>query len=163
MFNEFRINFNNFSYNEVDSNPDANFGVPRVEVEGYPFDRIRFGVSRSESTPGIFNQSSFEIRNIFNMVVGNNNFKFGAEVRRETNDNSIIGGARPLYSFVGLWNLANDAPIFEAVNADPSTGAPSAGDRKYASNNYAAFIQDDWKFLPNLTVNLGLRWEYFSR
>ena len=96
------------------------------------------------------------------MVVGNNNFKFGAEVRRETNDNSIIGGARPLYSFVGLWNLANDAPIFEAVNADPSTGAPSAGDRKYASNNYAAFIQDDWKFLPNLTVNLGLRWEYFS-
>jgi outer membrane receptor protein involved in Fe transport len=78
------------------------------------------------------------------------------------NDNSIIGGARPLYSFVGLWNLVNDAPIFEAVNADPTTGAGAAGERSYASNNYAFFIQDDWKFLHNVTVNLGLRWEYFS-
>jgi outer membrane receptor protein involved in Fe transport len=162
MFNEFRVNMNRFSYNEIESNPDVNFGIPRVEVEGYPFDRIRFGADRSEATPGIFKESGFEIRNVFNMVIGNSNFKFGAEVRRETNDNSIIGGARPLYSFVGLWNLANDAPIFEAVNADPTTGAGAPGQRNYASNNYAFFIQDDWKFLPNVTVNLGLRWEYFS-
>jgi hypothetical protein len=162
MFNEFRVNFNRFSFNEIESNPDANFGIPRVEVEGYGFDRIRFGADRSEGTPGVFKESQFEIRNVFNMVWGNSNFKFGAEVRREMNDNSIIGGARPLYSFVGLWNLANDAPIFEAVNADPTTGAGAAGERSYASNNYAFFIQDDWKFLPNLTVNLGLRWEYFS-
>lgn len=162
MFNEFRVNVNRFSYNEIDSNPDVNFGIPRVEVEGYPFDRIRFGADRSEGTPGVFKETQFEIRDVFNWVVGNNNFKFGAEIRREMNDNSIIGGARPLYSFVGLWNLVNDAPIFEAVNADPTTGAGAAGDRSYASNNYAFFVQDDWKFMPNLTVNLGLRWEYFS-
>lgn len=162
MFNEFRVNMNRFSYNEIDSNPDVNFGIPRVEVEGYPFDRIRFGAARSESTPGIFKETQMEFRDVFNMAVGNNNFKFGAEIRREMNDNSIIGGARPLYSFVGLWNLVNDAPIFEAVNADPTTGAGAPGERTYASNNYAFFIQDDWKFLPNVTVNLGLRWEYFS-
>lgn len=162
MFNEFRVNMNRFSYNEVDSNPDVNFGIPRVEVEGYPFDRIRFGAARSEATPGIFKETQIEIRNVFNMAFGNNNLKIGAEIRREMNDNSIIGGARPLYSFVGLWNLVNDAPIFEAINADPTTGAGAAGERTFASNNYAFFIQDDWKFLPNLTVNLGLRWEYFS-
>ncbi len=32
----------------------------------------------------------------------------------------------------------------------------------YRQNNSSAFIQDDWKIGPKLTVNLGLRWEYNS-
>lgn len=31
-----------------------------------------------------------------------------------------------------------------------------------ASPYYAAYIQDDWKVLPTLTVNLGLRWDIFG-
>ncbi|MDQ3749221.1 MAG: TonB-dependent receptor [Acidobacteriota bacterium] len=162
MFNEFRFNINRWGFNEIESNPDVNFGIPRVEVEGFPFDRIRFGANRSEGTPGIFKETQLDIRNTFNWVIGNQNLKIGGEFRKEINDNSLIGGARPLYSFVGLWNLANDAPIFEAVNADPNTGAGAAGERKYKGSNYALFVQDDWKFRPNLTLNLGLRWEYYS-
>jgi hypothetical protein len=162
MFNEFRFNINRWSFNEIESNPNVNFGIPRVEVEGFPFDRIRFGANRSEGTPGIFKETQLDFRDTFNWVVGNQNIKIGGEFRKELNDNSLIGGARPLFSFVGLWNLANDAPIFEAVNADPTTGAGADGGREYSGSNYAFFVQDDWKFRPNLTFNLGLRWEYFS-
>src|SRR4029079_10316870 len=129
---------------------------------GFPFDRIRFGADRSEGTPGVYSESTLDIRDVFNWLHGNMNFKFGAEFRREKSNNSLIGGARPLYSFVGLWNLANDAPIFESINADPNTGGPATGERQFSSNNFAFFVQDDWKFRPNLTINLGLRWEYFS-
>ncbi|HEY8563283.1 MAG TPA: TonB-dependent receptor [Pyrinomonadaceae bacterium] len=162
MFNEFRFNINRWSFNEIESNPNANFGIPRVEVEGFAFDRIRFGANRSEGTPGIFKETQLDFRNTFNWIIGNQSIKIGGEFRKELNDNSLIGGARPLYSFVGLWNLANDAPIFEAINADPSTGAAAAGQREFSGSNYALFIQDDWKVRPNLTLNLGLRWEYFS-
>lgn len=162
MFNEFRFNINRWSFDEVESNPNVNFGIPRLEVEGFPFDRIRFGANRSEGTPGIFKETQLDFRNTLNWVVGNQNLKFGVEYRTELNGNSIIGGARPLYSFVGLWNLANDAPIFEAINADPSNGGAATGERDFKGSNYAFFVQNDWKVRPNLTLNLGLRWEYFS-
>ena len=41
------------------SNPDTDFAIPRIEVEGLPFDRIRFGADRSEGTPGIFKETQF--------------------------------------------------------------------------------------------------------
>jgi hypothetical protein len=162
MFNEFRMNVNSWGYDEITANADTNFGIPRIEVEGYPFDRIRFGADRSEATPGKFRETALDLRDTFNWVIGNQNLKIGGEFRKEINNNSLLGGARPLYSFVGLWNLANDAPIFESINADPATGGAATGERQFDSNNYALFVQDDWKFRRNLTVNLGLRWEYFS-
>ncbi len=162
FLNQFRINFTKWGYDEAASNPDVNFGIPRIEVEGLPFDRIRFGANRSENTPGDLSEMQIDIRDTVNITSGNHNLKFGAEFRRDKNDNSIRGGARPLYSFVRLWNLANDTPIFEAINASPVTGAPAAGSFQYRSNNYAFFAQDDWKARTNLTLNFGLRWEYFG-
>ena len=129
LVNEARFNVTRWSFDEVASNPDVNFGIPRIEVEGLPFDRFRFGANRSEGTPGVFKETQLEFRDTLNWVKGNHAFKFGGEYRKELNDNSLIGGARPLYSFVRQWNLANDTPIFEAINADPSTGAPAEGAR----------------------------------
>ncbi len=160
-FNQLRVNYSGFSYNEVESNPLGNFGIPRIEVEGLPFDRIRFGAPRSEFTPGIFSEKSIDVSDTFNWIIGNHALKIGAQLRFDFNDTSIIGGARPLYSFVGLFNLANDTPIFEEINASPATGAPADGGRKYRTDSYAFFVQDDWKVRPNLTLNLGLRYEYF--
>src|SRR5262249_23983246 len=120
------------------------------------------GAPQSEATPGIFAENTYEFRDTLSKVFGNHGAKFGFEYRKEQNNNNLIGGARPDYSFSGLFNLANQTPIFEGIDASPVTGGPPLAQRYFRNNNFGLFAQDDWKFRPNLTFNLGLRWEYFS-
>ena len=35
-------------------------------------------------------------------------------------------------------------------------------DRNWSLDNYTMFIQDNWRWKPNVTVRAGLKWEYFS-
>lgn len=160
--NEARFNATRFSFNEIDSSINTNFGLPRIEIETLPFDRLRFGAPWSETTPGIFSENTFEFRDTFRWVRGNHGLSIGGERRWEQDNNDLSGGSRPLYTFAGLFNFANDAPLFYQINADPRTGGPAASKRNFRSSTSALFVQDDWKFRPNLTLNLGLRWEYFS-
>jgi hypothetical protein len=163
IVNEARANFTRFADNGLKDNQGVNWGIPRLEVESYPFDRIRFGgPRRTETTPSVLAQNTYEVRDTLTTIFGSHTLHYGGQIRWEQNNNNLLGGARPLYSFRGLWNLANDAPVFEAINADPVTGLAATGQRYYRTKNIAGFIQDDWNVAPGLRVNLGLRWEYFS-
>ncbi|HEX5873347.1 MAG TPA: TonB-dependent receptor [Pyrinomonadaceae bacterium] len=162
--NEARFNFTRFAFNEVESSTNTNFGIPRVEVENLLTEgrRIRFGANQAETTPGIFSQTTFEFRDIVNHVRGNHGFRFGGELRRERNDDNLNGASRPLYTFAGLFNFANDAPLFYQINADPQTGGAANAQRHFRSGGYGLFFQDNWKARPNLTLMLGLRYEYYD-
>ncbi len=163
MINEARFNITRWGFNEVESNPDSNFGLPYVHIESINNDpnRIRFGAPWGQNTPGQINEKQFEFRDTLTNIIGNHVLKIGGEYRRDLNSNSEVGFARPLYTFKGLWNFANDTPIFEQVVADPS-GKPVNNNSKFHTGDLGFFVQDDWKFRPNLTLNLGLRWEYFA-
>ena len=162
MVNEARVNATRFAFNEVESSSETNFGIPRIEIENLPFDRIRFGAPRAETTPGIFAQNTFEVRDTLRWVRGSMAWSFGGEHRWEQKNDNLAGGARPLFTFAGLFNFANDAPLFYSITADPRTGGLGQSVRYFRSSTSAFFAQNDWKVRPNLTVNLGLRWEYFS-
>lgn len=161
MVNEVRFNYTRLKINEIDANPDLDFGLPRVEIQDVFGGRIRFGAPRGEQTPGFFNQKTIDIRDILTNVAGNHTLKFGAEYRKEINASGSPGGARPIYSFRHMWNFPNGTPLSQSINAD-ATGTPRPNDVPYNTANIAFFIQDNWKFRPNLTLNFGLRWEYFA-
>jgi Carboxypeptidase regulatory-like domain/TonB dependent receptor len=162
MVNEARINATRFAFNEIESSINTNFGIPRIEIENLPGNRIRFGAPYSETTPGIFAENTYEFRDTLRKLAGNHALSFGVEIRKEQDNNNLIGGARPLFTFAGLFNFANDAPLFYQINANPRTGGPPVSQRYFRSDTYALFAQDDWKFRPNVTFNLGLRYEYFT-
>ena len=118
MLNEFRFNYTKWGYNEIDANPDTNWGLPRVEIEAIWGDRLRFGAARGETTPGVFRQTQMDFRDTLTYIKGNHTLLFGGQYRRELNNSSAPGGARPLYSFTRMWNFANGTPVYEAINAD---------------------------------------------
>jgi Carboxypeptidase regulatory-like domain/TonB dependent receptor len=162
FFNEARFNFTRYDFNTLASNGNVNWGTPRFEIQGYVFDRIRFGPDWSETTPAAFAQNIYTYRDILNWTHGRHALKFGGDVAFEQDNNDLAGGARPLYVSDHLWNFANDAPIFEQINANPNNGGPGNAQRYFRSKTQGYFVQDDFKFRPNLTLTVGLRYEYFS-
>ncbi|TMB54512.1 MAG: TonB-dependent receptor, partial [Chloroflexi bacterium] len=90
--------------------------------------------------------------------------KFGAGYTREHADNdSARAVTRPTFSFDSVFDFAADRPSTEAqIAVDPRTGrAPDSIKRLHRTQSVAAFVQDEWKLRPNLTVSAGLRYEGF--
>ncbi len=162
LINEFRVNFTRFNFNQIATSQNVDFGIPRIEIEGYNFDRIRFGPPQGATTPAAFVENSFDVRDTVTKNIQNHSLRLGADIIGEQNNNNLSGAARPVYSLSNIWNFANDTPIFEGIDANPQTGGPADAQRYLRSKDYAFFFQDDWKVKPNFTVNLGLRYEYFS-
>lgn len=157
--NEARFNLTKWGFDEFESNPQADFGLPRVEIEAIMAGpRLRFGARRVIT---VFDEKQLDFRDILTKVVGNHVLKFGGEYRRDLNGNNQLGNARPLYSFTRAWNFANGTPIFQEIATDV-TGTPNGASTKFYTSELGFFVQDDWKARPNLTLNLGLRWSYFS-
>jgi outer membrane receptor protein involved in Fe transport len=165
--NEVRLNFSRFAFNEVDSNKGiVNWGIPDAEIQDVfnsgNFQRIWFGAPQGENTPGILAQNTYGFGDTFSWALAKHSLKFGFQYRKEQNNNNEVGFARPLFTFSGLWNFANDAPIFEQNAVNPITGNPDSAQRYFRTSYYGGFVEDDWKVRPNLTLNVGLRYEYYS-
>lgn len=172
MTNEARMNVTRWYFDELKSNPQAPFGVPQVALllpgnccsnkfaAGFPFG------------PGVFFQTKYVFRDTLSKVHGTHVLRFGGEISKEQNNSANTWGARPQYDFGNLWSFANDAPNDEGgisnfpwtgpTTYNPKTGTPTDFRKYFRISTYSFFGQDTWKFKPNLTVTLGLRYDYFS-
>ncbi len=140
------------------------WGVPNIGVTGLS------GLGEESDAPFINDDKTIQFVDNFSWILGNHSMKFGGELRRVLYDQ--IGGVvtRGRFNFDGRYTRQPLLPAAQRGgaafadfllgtmnNSESQVGAPIAD---FRSNYYALYIQDNWKVTPNLTVDVGLRWEY---
>jgi len=163
MLNEARANWTRFVANQLLSNPNVAWNLPRWEVEQIPGARIKYGANQGTNSPGLFAQNQYEFRDTLSKFMGRHGLKAGGNITLNQDNNDYeFGAARPVYVAHGIWNFVDGTPIYEGINVDPRTGTPTDVHKWYRQHDFALFGQDDLKLRPNLTFNIGLRYEYFA-
>jgi hypothetical protein len=166
LLNEARVNAAGWRWNELADNPQEPYGLPIANIKANDNISTAIGsvVPQNFGASGlsIFDQWTYNVKDTLTKVHHSHTLKFGGEVTRLTFLDEAPWDARPTYFFNNMWDFLNDAPVQEKGAFDPRTGIPTDFRKDTRSNLYGFFAQDDWKVRPNLTLNLGLRWEYFG-
>ncbi len=136
----------------VPNNPAILGGLPKINIQGFD------AVGRHTSTPQFQTPRSWNPRATFSLNQGRHFLKFGTEflhVQTKINDlNATIGRMNFDNRFTGraVGDLLLGLPSQLALT--------SLSIMDQGQDMYFLFLQDDFKVTPQLTLNLGLRYEY---
>jgi hypothetical protein len=97
-------------------------------------------------------------------VKDTHNLKLGGELRFIRFYTDRQGGITYTYSNLNafLANTAQNVQFLGDVSAPSVFNNGVTGNRKGEQEYYIAYAQDEWKVRPNLTMNYGLRYEFYS-
>ena len=188
IVNEARFGFNktNFPFNCSNQNTLNSFGLTDVYGRGrdYTFPFIAgFGCQQLFDSNGQSRSTgTWSWSDGLSMVRGAHTLKFGAEFRRVYEDGFDSFGSRDTLTFtpnlnfgIPFVNVGLDDVNFQDLAAayygitdtetqsqffDRAGNRTPDDNRKFRQHEYGFYAQDSWKIRPNLTINLGARYQF---
>lgn len=161
LVNDLKIGYNHFDYSNTPLILSPEFRLPTITV-GSPY-----------NYPQHIGQNIEQFRDDLFWLKGSHSFKIGVDylhaVYAGNFGQNVRGTVLGFSSGVSALNLAAIFPVYN----DPSTWNIAAlspyatsytqgfGNFNFSipTNAIGAFVQDDWKISPKLTVNLGIRYD----
>jgi hypothetical protein len=141
--------------------------VPLPGVPGIQPDDIIMGFGNGPTAGAVIRESTYDYSDLISFTHRKHSLRAGAELRRNY-ENSDAGSGRPIYEFFDSLFFAIDAPFSQFVGVDPgfTTGSPAQlaeSIRHWRYWDVGAFLADDWRISRRLTLNLGLRYDLYTR
>jgi hypothetical protein len=173
---------NNATPNDYGNNDATTLGIPGVNIAGQPFTAGQVGltinggftgtlIGYSASVPWIRGETNIDFDDIWTKVIRNHTLKFGGDLRRIRDDllQDQTFSPRGVFNFSDVQtsqkgastNIANDIASFlldlpSSTGRDLNTFFPA-----YRQWWFFAYATDKWQVTPKLTLDLGVRWEFY--
>ena len=173
---------NNAQPSDYGTNDATTLGIPGVNIAGQPFTSGQAGVTinggfsgtlmgYSASMPWIRAESNIDFVNNYTKIIRNHTIKYGVDLRRIRDDllQDQTFSPRGAFTFNDVQtseagaktNVANDISSFlfdlpSQTGRDLNTFFPA-----YRQWWFFSFVSDKWQATSKLTVDLGLRWEFY--
>ncbi|WP_263415895.1 TonB-dependent receptor [Terriglobus albidus] len=151
-----------FSFPGLPSDPLVAGGIPSITITGFT------ALGRQATNPQFQNPALLDPKVNYSWGVGKHSLKFGYEYQKiwmaVQDTNPLYGG----FTYAGAFSRDSSTPAANSDNyvADFLWGSTSI----YTLSSYFvahlrnqsnfAYVQDDWKVSPKLTLNIGVRYEY---
>jgi hypothetical protein len=152
LTNEFRLGYERFNQ----SNPVGNQTFPGLnQFPNLTFVNLNLQVGPNPNYPQSATNNVYSATENLSWTRGNHTLKFGTEFRDYISPQFFTQRSRGDYEYTDVALFLQDiTPDFLAQR--------NIGGRTYYGNQLAtySYAQDTWRIRPNLTLNLGVRYEF---
>jgi len=110
------------------------------------------GVGPATNLPQGRSVEAFQFNDTASLTLATHQMRFGIDIRKLRNNAPFLPNVNGAFTFANSQQFAANTPDSLQVALGPATLSYDEVDQFY-------FFQDDWRIRPNLTLNLGVRYE----
>ncbi|HVO62571.1 MAG TPA: TonB-dependent receptor [Terriglobales bacterium] len=181
LINDLRYGFNRIYYISNSPSYGQKLPPPGLQIPGVPDNPLVNGLTLLQPagyrrigepgfTPTTVISESFQLNDTVSIIHGKHMIKVGPQFRWDQFNMQQIAQPRGRMSFSGQYTAVDPLNQLNSGNgiADMLLGLPVTSVISTViffhnrQHTYGGFVQDSYKVLPNLTLDLGLRYDYAS-